>query len=469
MNISALNSINYTNFGANKVPNKAPNKVANAAKHAAKQPVKQPVKQATKQLNKQGYTPKFAKNVKSAAKKQPTAPVIAAIGCAAVGAVVALSSLFASKNNDNVKPEIESTMPSTSIVETFAVEETQPVVKAPTINMVDSIPINMREDEEFHKVKAGEKLTDIVIEYAELDEDYPYEKMIPYFERLLFENEGKIKRVEREGGLPEYTLLKDVSLRVDGILPENIISNSTGVGVNEPEPTVPETEPTAPIQITSADDTVFVANREFCFDLGTMDKNIFGDCEGLICGDFAKLDKKSNGGAVLTMFDGINDKSNKVSQQTFDKDGKIIEVVEYEEDKVLSVTKFAYETDQVVETTIDKTAKSGVIDEVVTTRDNNKNIIKREFKDNGNIIATFDFAASFAKIGDEPFEMEDGSFICNDLALGENQYVGIYNGAPISFTFLKNGFEVEYSNIHGKTIAREVFDVNGQLIFDETL
>ncbi len=461
MNISALKSINYTNFGANKARNKTPNKAANTPKHAAKQPVKQ----ATKQLNNQGYTPKFAKKTKVPTK---LLAAILAIGFTTGGMITLI------RNNTNNK-DVADTSPTTSYVDNFETQETQqetqPIVITPTINMVNSLPIEERRVQKFHDVKDGESLTKIVMEYADhLPENYPYESMIPYFERLLLENPGKIKRIEREGGLPEYSVNKNTSIRVDGIIEENIIKDEPIIkNPDSTQPTVGETEPTAPIQITSPDDTVFAANREFCFDLGTMQKNIFGDCEGLICGDFAQLDKKANGGAVLTMFDGINAKSNKVSQQTFDKDGKIIEVIVYEENKVSSVTEITYETDQVVETTVDKTAKSGVIDVIVTTRDNNKNIIKREFKDNNNVVATFDFTASFAKIGDETFEMEDGSFVCNDSALGENQYVGIYNGAPISFTFLKNGFEVEYSNIYGETIAREVFDAKGQLIFDETL
>ena len=191
MNISALNSINYTSFTANKAPNKSSIKPTNVAKQATKQPVKQ----QAKQLNNQGYAPKFAK------KTQVPTKLIAAL--LAIG--VTTGGMITLVRNNN-KEDVTETAPTTSYTEEYETqaaietEETQPVIKTPSFNMVDSLPINMREDDKFHTVKAGEKLTDIVIEYAELDENYPYEGMIPYFERLMYENPGKIKRVDRESG-----------------------------------------------------------------------------------------------------------------------------------------------------------------------------------------------------------------------------------------------------------------------------
>lgn len=454
MNITSINSFNSTAFQGNK-------------------PVKKVSKNIASKAPQGQYSPKYAKTAKQNAKHinlpKKLIAIIAAIGITTGGAI-------AIKNNNSKSQEQDTfeTTPTIAIVETLATEETQPsepVKVTPTYNMIEAKPISEREEEKYHIVKAGETLRGIVIKYADLDENYPYESLIPYFERLMYENPGKIRRDDRESAsgkyqaLPEYVLYKDVSLKVDGILPENIIKKQTPVF--EEEPITEETQPTAPQQITSKEDTVRIGENVFYFDLGTKNKTILGDYSGLVFGKYVTLDKKSNGNVIETTYDGTDSKSNKVQSTTYDKDGKILEIADYKDNSISKTTTYTYGMNTITEKAVDKKAASNQIDTVLTVRDFNQNVQSRQFFDGKNLIASFDFANNQVTIGKETWELDENSFICNDNVIGADRYAAYFNNAPIRFDVVKNGFSVEYCNEYDEIVAREHFDAKGELIFEE--
>lgn len=426
MNISKINAYNSTSFSAKKV--------------------------------QKGYTGKHVKQ-----KQAPKTGKVA--GGVLVGTAAALAMLIPSCQSN--KPVEIPTEPTAIYGETFETESTQEteaiVTQTPVpANMVNSVPMDQREKEEYHTVKAGDRLTDIVIKYAELDEDYPYEKLIPYFNRLKLENPGLID--------DQYNviLIPGRTLRVDGIMPENIIKGST-ISATEPieetEPTVAETEP---IQITSAEDTVYVNGTEFAFDLGTLDKKLFGDCEGLMFGTFAKLDKKIGGNVELTRYEGTTAESNKVNTITYDEDGKIIEIVQYKDNQVSETSKYTYKMDSTIETTQDNLASSGLIDTVTTIYSNSKDeIISREFSVDGKTVATFDFNNGTVKIGETTITFDADTFKHNEDAIGSKAYTGLVNGKVVRIDVLKNGFVIENVSNSGNIQSRQQFDAKGNLIYTE--
>ena len=60
-------------------------------------------------------------------------------------------------------------------------------------------------------------------------------------------------------------------------------------------------------------------------------------------------------------------------------------VIEYEDNKVASVSTYTYKMDTVTEKTVDKNAGRGEIDTVTTVRDYSGNVLSREFLDGSNI------------------------------------------------------------------------------------
>lgn len=426
MNISKINAYN-TSFSAKKAP--------------------------------KGYTGKHVKQ-----KQAPKAGKVA--GGVLVGTAAALAMLIPScQSNKPVETPTEPTAIYGEAFETEATEATEAIITQTPVqsNIINSVPMDQREHEEYHTVKAGDRLTDIVIKYAELDEDYPYEKLIPYFNRLKLENPGLIDDKYNVILIPGRTL------RVDGIMPENIIKGST-ISVTEP---IDETEPTEvvetePIQITSPEDTVYVNGTEFKFDLGTLDKKMLGDCEGLMFGQFVKLDKKIGGNVELTKYEGTTSESNRVNTVTYDKDGKIIEIVQYKDNQVSETSKYTYKMDSTVETTQDNLATSGLIDTVTTTYSNSQDeIISREFSVDGKTVASFDFQNGTVKIGETTITFDADTFKHNEDAIGSKAYTGLVNGKVVRIDVLKNGFIIEQVSNGGNIQARQQFDVKGNLIYTE--
>ena len=427
MNISKINSYNYTSFSAKK---------ANS-----------------------GYKGKHVKQ-----SKTPNTAKVA--GGVLVSTAAALAMLVPScQANKPVEIPTEPTAIYGEILEietTEATEAVKPATPAP-VNMVNSVPMDAREKEEYHTVKAGDRLTDIVIKYAELDEDYPYEKLIPYFNRLKAENPGLID--------DKYNVIfiQGKSLRVDGIMPENIIKGST-INVSDP---IDETEPTeiaetAPVQITSDEDTVYTNSTEFAFDLGTLDKKVFGDCEGLMFGKFVKLDKKIGGNVELTKYEGTTDASNRAQTITYDKDGKIIEIVEYSNNQVARTSTYTYKMDSTIETTKDTVSTYGLIDTVTTNYSNSEDKINtREFSVNGKPVATFNFNDGTIKIGETTLTFDSNTFTHNENAIGSKAYTGLVNGKVVRIDVLKNGFCIEYVKNSGEIQSRQQFDAKGNLIYTE--
>lgn len=392
--------------------------------------------------------------------------VAKATGGVLVGAAAALALLVPSCNsNKPVEIPTEPTAIYGEAFETEATQETEAITyetPAP-VNIINSIPMDQREKEKYHAVKAGDRLTDIVIKYAELDENYPYEKLIPYFNRLKVENPGLID--------DKYNVIfiPGKSLRVDGIMPENVIKGST-ISVDEPIDETEATEPTetSPIQITSDEDTVYVNDTEFKFDLGTLDKKLFGDSEGLMYGKFTKLDKKIGGNVELTTYEGTTEDSNRTQTITYDKDGKIIEITQYNDNKVSETSTYTYKMDSTIETTKDNLATSGLIDTVTTTYSNSKDeIISREFSVGGTTVATFDFNSDTVKIGETTLTFDANTFSHNENAIGSKAYTGLVNGKVVRIDVLKNGFCIEYVKNSGDIQSRQQFDAKGNLIYTE--
>lgn len=386
----------------------------------------------------------------------------------AASTVIAASLLMPSCNpktdtypTDNIPyVDIVETQPTDeTVVETTAQKVYEPVIKT----VITSIPQSEREAV-WHEVKSGDRLADIVKKYAELDSLTPDEELVPYYE--LLENDNPNKWTDRN------KILIGTRFRVDSIFPENIrkeyinsneISNEINAPVIDEEPA-----PTEELQVTSQEDTVDINGNIFTFDLGTMSKNILGDYKGLMYGKFVTVDKKMNGNIELTKYEGTNADSNKSQMLTYDKDGKIIEIANYKDNKIVETSTYTYRTDSTIEQTVDKNAKSGQINTVTTTYDNKDDaIFSREFFTDGKSTATFDFVSGTVKIGENTWTLDYDTFKCNDDAIGSKRYSGIIQGQEIRFDVLKNGFCVEFVKNNGEIQSRQQFDTKGNLIYSE--
>lgn len=428
MNISSLNSYNYTSFTAKKT---ARNK-------------------AGKYRKQENHTP---------------AKAVGAIGlsAAALATIVNINAAKDTKTNDYI------TNPTTSyieIVETVPFEETVAETVAPKVNypttttVITTLPQEQRKAK-YHEVVKGDRLADIVKKYAELDALTPDEELTPYYELLEADNPGK--------WTDRNKINVGIRFRVDSILPENI-SVSTITNIPEYEE-IEETEPiivTEPTQETSVEDTININGNVFSFDLGTMNKTFLGDYEGLMFGKFVVLDKKMNGNIEMTKYEGTTSKTNVSQKLIYDKDGKIIEISDYKDNKIATVSSYTYKMDSTIETIVDKNAKSNQLDEITTIFANGSDTIKsREFKTDGKTVAKFDFDNSTIEIGDKILVLDNYSFVCNDDAIGSKKYVGLIDNGEVRFDVLKNGFCIEYLNDNGEIYAREQFDTQGNLIYTE--
>lgn len=389
----------------------------------------------------------------------------------AAATVLAASLLMPScnsKTNDTIKVPTEN-IPYVDIVDTQPTEETtteatekaknQPVVAT----VITTVPQSERKAV-WYEVKSGDRLADIVKEYAELDALTPDNELVPYYELLESDNPGTWSDRNK--------ILIGSRFRVDSILPENIrieyINRNENIAETEATIVDDEVMPTEALQETSQKDTVDINGNIFTFDLGTMSKNILGDYKGLMYGKFVTLDKKMNGNIELTKYEGTNEDSNKSQMLTYDKDGKIIEIANYKENKVAEISTYSYKTSSTIEETIDKNAKSNQIDSITTTYSNkDDSIYSREFSVDGKTVATFDFLSGTVQIGEAGWVLDYNTFTCDDDSIGSKKYCAMYDGQEIRFDVLKNGFCVEYLNNDGEIQSRQQFDTKGNLIFAE--
>lgn len=370
MNISAINSYNYTSFTAKK------------HSHTKGKYVQPP--------------------------KHPVAKAAAAVGI--TGAMMA-AIVGVNRNDTQVKPEDFATIPTTSITETYEIEPTETQAVVADLNAYyESMAIPVKPKTEWitmpeHNIIEDERLVDIIINNAQLDKNTQYQDLIPYIERLMSENPYLIKRVIRYDvngnlALPEYTLIYNKQmpgkLCVDSILPVNRLEKE-----DITEETLPE-EPveTEPVRETSAEDTVVINENEFNFDIGTMKKVFGGKYEGLMFDKFATLDKKANGKVELVKYAGLDSDSNIAQKLTYDKEGRVVEISEFANNKVETLKTYEYNSDTLVETVFNKTAKGSEVDKIVTVYDRSDDFVySKEYFVNGKVVAALDFENQQFQVG----------------------------------------------------------------------
>ena len=156
-----------------------------------------------------------------------------------------LAAIFIPKGNDNKGAMAETTQPTYSYTETYNQEETtQPTIESqitynrPINNSTMSVtttPIEQREPK-WHTVVTGDRLADIVKEYAKIDSSTPDHELSPYYVILLRDNSNlvasnKIENFDNmsdaevisklnNGEISVNNIHRGASYRVDGILPE---------------------------------------------------------------------------------------------------------------------------------------------------------------------------------------------------------------------------------------------------------
>ena len=385
---------------------------------------------------------------------------------AATATLLATFALANCNSTQNNKDMIE-TQPSTSYIETVETEPTQetiiettaPKTQLPIITTtIETIPQSERKAV-WYEVQKGDRLADIVKEYADLDPLTPDTELVQYYEILEQDNPGKWSDRNK--------ILIGTRFRVDSILPENIsysFKNNTIETQPIEETIAEEIEPTE-TQVTSEDDTVTINGVEFKFDLGTMDKSLLGDYDGLMFGKYTTLDKKINGNVELTKFEGTNSKSNKSQTLIYNKEGEITEIIDFKDDKEYKISTYSYENNSTLEKVSDKTAKSSEIDEIETSYDRNSDSVNyRKFYVNNKATAEFDFTSGLVQIGENNWILDEGTFVCNDDLIGSKKYSATIDGKEVRFDVLKTGYCVEYIGNNGEIKSREQFDTKGNLI-----
>ena len=385
---------------------------------------------------------------------------------AATATLLATFALANCNSTQNNKDMIE-TQPSTSYIETVETEPTQetiiettaPKTQLPIITTtIETIPQSERKAV-WYEVQKGDRLADIVKEYADLDPLTPDTELVQYYEILEQDNPGKWSDRNK--------ILIGTRFRVDSILPENIsysFKNNTIETQPIEETIAEEIEPTE-TQVTSEDDTVTINGVEFKFDLGTMDKSLLGDYDGLMFGKYTTLDKKMNGNVELTKFEGTNSKSNKSQTLIYNKEGEITEIIDFKDDKEYKISTYSYENNSTLEKVSDKTAKSSEIDEIETSYDRNSDSVNyRKFYVNNKATAEFDFTSGLVQIGENNWILDEGTFVCNDDLIGSKKYSATIDGKEVRFDVLKTGYCVEYIGNNGEIKSREQFDTKGNLI-----
>ena len=378
-------------------------------------------------------------------------------------ATFALANYNQSQNNTFAN-ETQATTPYIETIKTeptqeTIIETTAPKTQLPIVStIIETIPQSERKAV-WYEVQKGDRLADIVKEYADLDPLTPDTELVQYYEILEQDNPGKWSDRNK--------ILIGTRFRVDSILPENInysFKNNTIETQPIEETIAEEIEPTEE-QITSEDDTVTINGIEFKFDLGTMDKSLLGDYDGLMFGKYTTLDKKMNGNIELTKFEGTNSKSNKSQTLIYNKEGEITEIIDFKDDKEYKISTYSYENNSTLEKVSDKTAKSSEIDEIETSYDRNSDSVNyRKFYVNNKATAEFDFTSGLVQIGENNWILDEGTFVCNDDLIGSEKYTGLIGGKEVRFDVLKTGYCVEYIGNNGEIKSREQYDTKGNLI-----
>ena len=239
MKISSINSYSYASFGVRKNG-----------------------KYAGKHANKSNTNP------------AKTVATVGGIGLA--GATILSSALLIPACNNNSKPDIEATSPNSAYVETTEVPSYDDIISE-IINSnqnnktktekISAIPQSEREAV-WYEIKKGDRLADIVKEYAELHELTPDSELVPYYEILEQDNPGKWE--------DRNNIWVGIRFRVDGIKPENRITTVQETEETSPaESHIAESQPVEE-QVTTEKDKVLINGNTFTFDADTMDKTFFG-------------------------------------------------------------------------------------------------------------------------------------------------------------------------------------------------
>ncbi len=315
--------------------------------------------------------------------------------------------------------------------------------------MITSVPMSEREAV-WHEVKKGDTLADIVIKYAELNPSVKPNELVPYYQILEADNPGKWS--------DRNLILSGTSFRVDGIMPQNIVT----IDPDSFNGTRPEEE----VQVSTTKDNVQVNGNIFSFDEGTLNRNFWGDFEGLMSGRYAIIDLKIQKGMILKKYEGVSSDTNLAQKIKYNEDGQIVEFTDYRNNEAVKVYSYEYRENSTIETAKDKSATGNQIGIIVTDFDRTEDYVNsRQFIVGDNIVASFDFNSKSVQIGANVWNLD--KFECNDDVIGSKKYTGTINGQTVRFDVLRNGFCVEYLDDNGEIQSREQYDIEGNLILAE--
>ena len=197
-----------------------------------------------------------------------------------------------------------------------------------------------------------------------------------------------------------------------------------------------------------------------------MDRNFWGDFEGLMSGRFAYIDLKIQKGMILKKYEGVTSDTNLAQKIRYNEDGRIVEFTDYRDDKPVKVYSYEYREDSTIETVKDKSAASNQIGTIVSDFDAVEDFVNsRQFIVGNDIVANFDFNKKSVQIGSNVWNLDE--FKCDDDKIGSSRYTGTINGQKVRFDVLRNGFCVEYLDNDGEIQSREQYDIDGVLILSE--
>ncbi|MBQ7287263.1 MAG: hypothetical protein IJW73_05830 [Candidatus Gastranaerophilales bacterium] len=405
-----------------------------------------------------------------------------------------LAAIFIPKGNDNKGAMAETTQPTYSYTETYNQEETtQPTIESqitynrPINNSTMSVtttPIEQREPK-WHTVVTGDRLADIVKEYAKIDSSTPDHELSPYYVILLRDNSNlvasnKIENFDNmsdaevisklnNGEISVNNIHRGASYRVDGILPEYrkdaYIGNATQT---EETPNIDPTEPTEVQRETSPEDTVEINGATYVFDKGTMYQDSKNKYIGKMYGNYAEVERKLFSGKVTTtVHTGSSADSEVAAVKVRDKYGKIETVTEYQNGNADEVHHYSYQqntyTVQSVDLTTDRNQIS-VCETVYSNKDDS--VISRTFSGKKENVVAFDFRAGKLTIGKEGRELtfNEGTLTCDDTQIGSDRYTGMIGNMVVKVDVLKNGACIEFYDEYGEISSREQYNVKGELI-----
>lgn len=183
----------------------------------------------------------------------------------------------------------------------------------------------------------------------------------------------------------------------------------------------------------------------------------------------------------------IAPKNNTAQQITYDKNGTIIEIIEYDEEGYNTKITYSYSENLKIENVKYLNARQNQINEVITIYDVNDNIVSKEFKSNNNIVGTFDFSSDMVTIGSEKntklrysvtlksfmpkkgevtciYKLDSDSFKYDESAFGSNKYTAMLDGFKVAFDVLKDGICVKYLDDNDNIIKSEMYNTNAELV-----